>query len=112
MGRQRHFEGLGELACVFLLEYVAQLHLAGKVDGAERHHDGLVLVVGVIDGEGTLVAVEHLQVLYQQMAAVDESCHVGLLEERVLVQGDQLLVSEQGECRGLDVSHVAADEQG
>ena len=112
MSGHRHLVGVGLLAQVAFQEHVAQLHRTAEVEVGKAHLHLLLLIAGIVHREGTLRAVALLEVLHQHMTAVHESSHVGLLVERVLVQGNELLVRQQGERRRPDGPHVTAYEQG
>ena len=48
----------------------------------------------------------------EDVAAVGLGDEIGLQTERVLIEGDELLVLQQGKCGAFDVGKVTADEQG
>ena len=72
---------------------------------------GLFAVAGVVDGEGALPTLPLLDVLHEEVALALFVRHVGLQVERVLVQGDEVLVAEQLQGFRFQLRHIAADEQ-
>ena len=97
VGRHGHFVVFFVFAQVLLLEHVVQTNLAGEVDVGEAHGHPSGLVAGIIYGEGAARAVQHLDVADEEVEAVSVSCDVGLLIERVLIEGDEIGVAEEAE---------------
>ena len=110
----RHDCGQGSLhrAQVLVLEEVAHQDLSAEINFAEADAHLFFAVGRVVECHSASGAVKREDVFRQDVCLADVLHDMRLQPQRVLIQGDEFLVLQQGERSLLDGRHVTTDEQG